>query len=150
MDSLDATEILLIEDNPDDVELTLRAFRKNNLANHITVLTDGEKALSYLFPENPSEKKGDNLKLKLILLDLKLPRVDGLEVLKAIKSHPSTSFIPVVILTSSDLDQDIIESYKLGVNSFITKPIDFQKFSHSIQEIGMYWLVLNRIPKDLR
>jgi CheY-like chemotaxis protein len=150
MDSIDATEILLIEDNPDDVELTLRALRKNNLANNITVLSDGEEALSYLLPENLAEKKNDNHKLKLILLDLKLPKVNGLEVLQAIKSHPSTSFIPVVMLTSSDMDQDIIASYKLGVNSFITKPIDFQKFSHSIQEIGLYWLILNKIPKTLR
>ncbi|MDD4028303.1 MAG: response regulator [Caldisericia bacterium] len=146
---MDATEILLIEDNPDDVELTLRALRKNNLANHITVLSDGEEALSYLFHENSPEKRNEPYTLKLILLDLKLPKVGGLDVLKAIKSHPFTAIIPVVVLTSSDLDKDIIQSYKLGVNSFITKPIDFQKFSHSIQEIGMYWLVLNRLPKEL-
>lgn len=150
MDTYDVTEILLIEDNPDDIELTLRAFRKNNLANHITVLSDGEKALEYLFPDEPSKQNSIMQNLRLILLDLKLPKVDGLEILKKVKSNPLTSFIPVVILTSSDLDKDMIESYRLGVNSYLTKPVDFLKFTQSIQEIGMYWLLLNRMPKEFR
>ncbi len=150
MDTYDVTEILLIEDNPDDIELTLRAFRKNNLANHITVLSDGEKALEYLFPDEPSKQNSIRQHLRLILLDLKLPKVDGLEILKKVKSNPLTSFIPVVVLTSSDLDKDIIESYRLGVNSYLTKPVDFLKFTQSIQEIGMYWLLLNRMPKEFQ
>ncbi len=150
MDTYDVTEILLIEDNPDDIELTLRAFRKNNLANHITVLSDGEKALEYLFPDEPSKQNSIMQNLRLILLDLKLPKVDGLEILKKVKSNPLTSFIPVVILTSSDLHKDMIESYRLGVNSYLTKPVDFLKFTQSIQEIGMYWLLLNRMPKEFR
>ena len=150
MDTYDVTEILLIEDNPDDIELTLRAFRKNNLANHITVLSDGEKALEYLFPDEPSKQNSIRQHLRLILLDLKLPKVDGLEILKKVKSNPLTSFIPVVVLTSSDLDKDMIESYRLGVNSYLTKPVDFLKFTQSIQEIGMYWLLLNRMPKEFQ
>lgn len=148
MDTYDVTEILLIEDNPDDIELTLRAFRKNNLANNITVLSDGEKALEFLFPKEPSEQNAILQHIRLILLDLKLPKVDGLEILKKVKSNPLTSFIPVVVLTSSDLDKDMVESYRLGVNSYLTKPVDFLKFSQSIQEIGMYWLLLNRMPKE--
>jgi two-component system, response regulator len=148
MDAYDVTEILLIEDNPDDIELTIRAFQKNNLANHITVLSDGEKALEYIFPNERSKQNTITQNLRLILLDLKLPKVDGLEILKKVKSNPLTSFIPVIVLTSSDLDKDMIESYRLGVNSYITKPVDFLKFSQSIQEIGTYWLLLNRVPKE--
>jgi two-component system, response regulator len=146
----DIAEILLIEDNPNDVELTIRALKKNRLSNKITVLSDGEEALSYFFPKENNSNKSRNLKkLRLILLDLKLPKVDGLEVLKKLKTNPSTSHIPVVVLTSSREDKDLIETYKLGVNSYITKPVDFANFTDAIREIGMYWLLLNQLPPDL-
>ena len=138
--------ILLVEDNPDDVELTLKAFKKHNLANEITVARDGEEALEILFnPQRdfPRQKRPD-----LILLDLKLPKVDGLEVLQQIKGDPRTQPIPVVILTTSKEESDLIRSYKLGVNSYIRKPVDFDKFVEVVKQLGLYWLLLNESPPE--
>jgi two-component system response regulator len=137
-------EILLIEDNPRDVELTLRAFKKNNFSNRIHVIEDGAKALEFLFSEDLAHNGTLEHKPRLILLDLKLPKVDGLEILKRLKSEERTQMIPVVVLTSSQEEQDIITSYKLGVNSYIIKPIDFNKFMKSIETLGVYWLLLNQ------
>ncbi len=136
--------ILLVEDNPDDVELTLRVFKKYNIINKIIVAKDGEEALEILFNSRkgvPEEERPD-----LILLDLKLPKVDGLEVLHQIKSHPRTQPIPVVILTTSKEESDLIKSYKLGVNSYIRKPVNFDNFIEVIRQLGLYWLMLNEPP----
>jgi two-component system response regulator len=134
-------EILLVEDNPDDAGLTIRALRKHNLANYLLHLQDGEEALNFLF-------SGDvNPLPKLVLLDLKMPKVDGIEVLRKIKSDPIKKVIPVVVLTSSKEERDIIESYKLGVNAYIVKPVDFDKFVQAISELGFFWLLLNQPPK---
>lgn len=136
-------EILLIEDNPNDAELTMRAFKKSNITNKIMHLKDGEEAINYIFPEN-SEKQ---LLPKLILLDLKLPKVDGIQILKRLKSNDHTKLIPVVVLTSSQEEKDIIESYKLGVNSYVTKPIEFEKFVTIVSNLGLYWILVNQSPK---
>ena len=139
-------EILLVEDNPNDAELALRALKKNNLANNILVVTDGEEALDFVFARGAfSERKIENSP-KVILLDLKLPKVDGLEVLRAIKSDPHTKIIPVVVLTSSKAESEIVESYRLGVNSYIVKPVDFDKFVAAVRDLGLYWLLLNQSP----
>ncbi|SFM45486.1 response regulator [Methanolobus profundi] len=140
-------EILLVEDNPEDVELTLRALRKNNIANNVVVLGDGEKALEFIYGRGEFEGREIKAFPRLILLDLKLPKVDGLEVLKTIKSDPDVSSIPVVMLTSSREECDIVESYKLGVNSYIVKPVDFDNFVESINKIGFYWLLMNEFKK---
>lgn len=141
-----SVEILLVEDNPNDVELTLHAFEKNNIANRIHVVRDGEEALGYIFGAGSNTGRDINHKPKLILLDLKLPKVDGLEVLKRIKGDPRTRFIPVVVLTSSREESDIVESYKLGTNSYIVKPVDFQQFVEAVRTLGMYWMLLNQQP----
>lgn len=133
-------EILLVEDNPDDAELTIRALRKYNLANHLLHLQDGEEALKFLFT---SDK---NTMPKIILLDIKMPKVDGIEVLRKIKTDPYRKIIPVVVLTSSKEERDIIESYKLGVNAYIVKPVEFDKFVKAVSEIGFFWLILNQPP----
>lgn len=139
-------EILLVEDNPTDAELALRALKKNNLANRVVVVTDGEEALDFIFARGPfSGRKVEN-SAKLILLDLKLPKVDGLEVLRALKSDPRTKIIPVVVLTSSKEENDIVESYRLGANSYIVKPVDFDKFIAAVGDLGLYWLLLNQSP----
>ena len=139
-------EILLVEDNPSDAELAMRALRKSNLANNVIRVCDGEEALDYIFARGPF-KSGKRLNLpKLILLDLKLPKVDGLELLKIVKADPITKLIPVVVLTSSNEESDMIESYRLGVNSYIVKPVDFDKFIESVRNIGFYWLLLNQQP----
>lgn len=133
-------EILLVEDNPDDAELTIRALKKYNLANNLLHLHDGEEALNFLFsPEH-------NAMPKIILLDIKMPKVDGIEVLRKIKSDPYRKIIPVVVLTSSKEERDIIESYKLGVNAYIVKPVEFDKFVKAVSEIGFFWLILNQPP----
>lgn len=135
-------EILLVEDNPGDVELTLHALRRNNLANQIHVAQDGEEALAFLFnPQTPNHSH-----LKLVLLDLKLPKVDGLQVLRAMKADPRTRSIPVVVLTSSKEDRDLVKSYELGVNSYIQKPVDFDQFREMVKQLGLYWLVINQTP----
>lgn len=137
-------EILLVEDNPDDLTMTLRALRKGNLANHIHIARDGAEALEFIFCEGPHEHRQVAQRPKVILLDLKLPKVDGLEVLRRIKSDLRTKAIPVVVLTSSKEQKDLVDSYHLGVNSYIVKPVNFERFAAAIQEIGMYWLVLNQ------
>ncbi len=139
-------EILLIEDNPNDAELTIRALKKNNIANNILVIDDGEKALEYIFAEGEYSQRNINKSPNVILLDLKLPKVSGLEILKKIKSDERTKIIPVVVLTSSREESDLIASYKLGVNSFIVKPVDFNSFISEISKLGYYWLILNKRP----
>jgi two-component system response regulator len=139
-------EILLVEDNPNDVELALHALKKNNIANSIQVVRDGAEALDFLFGTGANAGKAINNRPKVILLDLKLPKVDGLEVLKRIKSDERTRMIPVVVLTSSREERDIVESYKLGVNSYITKPVDFEQFTEAVRQLGLYWLLLNQPP----
>jgi two-component system response regulator len=134
-------EILLIEDNPDDAGLTIRSLKKNNLANHLLHLRDGEEAINFLFSETRS------MMPKLILLDLKMPKVNGIEVLQKIKSDDEKKVIPVVVMTSSKEERDIVESYKLGVNAYIVKPVDFEKFAQAVKELGLFWLVLNQPPK---
>ena len=137
-------EIVLIEDNPADVELTLNALKKNNLKNNVKVLTDGEEALDYLF--NVCAPAGSRECPLLILLDLKLPKVSGLEVLEKIRSDNRTKMIPVVVLTSSAEEKDRVESYKLGVNSYIVKPVEFDNFAKVVSQIGFYWILLNKPP----
>jgi len=142
-------EILLVEDNPSDIELTLHSLRHKNLANRIQVVRDGEEALDYLFGGGPHGNRVSERSLKLVLLDLKLPKVDGLEVLRRIKSDSRTKFIPVVILTSSKEYKDMVSSYNLGVNSYIQKPVDFEHFRETIKQLGLYWLVVNQpLPAD--
>lgn len=143
MSSVIAVEVLLVEDSPDDAELTLRALRKNNLANHVVHVKDGEQALTWLFSPDATVR---NLP-KVVLLDLKLPKVDGLEVLRAIRAHEHTRLVPVVVLTSSREEQDLVRSYQLGVNSYIVKPVDFEKFTRAVMEAGHYWLLVNERPK---
>jgi len=139
-------KILLIEDNPDDIELTLRAFKKNNIMNEIVVKSDGVQALDYFFGKNGiAQKKGDELPI-LILLDLKLPRIDGIEVLKKIRKDERTKLIPVVILTSSKEPSDLLGCYRLGCNSYIRKPVDFTLFTDMVRQLGFYWLILNESP----
>jgi CheY-like chemotaxis protein len=140
-------EILLVEDNPNDLELTKRALRKGNLTNNIHVARDGAEALEFLFCEGAYAHRKIDDGPKVVLLDLKLPKVDGLEVLKRIKTDERTKSIPVVVLTSSKEQKDVVESYQLGVNSYIVKPVNFEGFATAVQEIGMYWLLLNQAPK---
>ena len=140
-------ELLLVEDNPQDLELALRSLRKINLANHIEVARDGAEALEIIFCEGPraGRKMADGP--RVILLDLKLPKVDGLEVLKRVKGDPRTRAIPVVVLTSSKEQRDIVESYHLGVNSYIVKPVNFDGFTEAMRDVGVYWLMLNQSPR---
>ena len=139
-------EILLVEDNPSDVKLAMRAFEKNNLANKVQVLRDGEEALEYLFGTGRYAGKNDLARPKVILLDLKLPIVDGHEVLKRIKSDLQTQMIPVVVMTSSNYEKDMVESYQLGVNSYVQKPVDFEQFIEAVRQLGLYWLLVNKVP----
>ena len=145
MESYTEIEILLVEDNPNDAELTIRALKKSNLANNIIHVTDGEEALNFIFCREKFCNNKHSLP-KVILLDLKLPKINGLEVLKELKSNYLTRAIPVVMLTSSKEERDIIESYKLGVNSYIAKPVDFDQFVEAIKNLGLYWLLLNQPP----
>ena len=139
-------EILLVEDNPNDVELTLRALKKHNITNNVHVVKDGAEALEYIFATGAYASRDINHNPKVILLDLKLPKVDGIEVLRRIKSDGRTKVIPVVVLTSSKEERDLVQSYKLGANSYITKPVDFESFVKSVAELGLYWLLLNQPP----
>ena len=147
MNNQSEVEILLVEDSPYDAELVLRALKGNHLANRVVVVTDGEEALDFLFARGAYNNRDIKNGPKVILLDLKLPKVDGLEVLKIVKSDPGTKVIPVVVLTSSKEEKDIVESYRLGVNSYITKPVDFDKFIAAVKDLKMYWLLLNQPPK---
>jgi len=139
-------EILLVEDSPTDEELTLRALKKYNLANNIFVVRDGAEALDFVFGTGKYSGRDTNNHPKVILLDLKLPKVDGLEVLRKIKADKKTKHIPVVVLTSSSEESDMVKSYNLGANSYIVKPVDFKQFTESIRQLGMYWLLLNERP----
>ena len=139
-------EILLVEDNPNDAELTIRALKKNNFINSITHLKDGAEALDYLFFEGQYENRVDKNYPAIILLDLKMPKVNGIEVLRKIKSDTRTKMIPVVVLTSSNEDPDGSSCYELGVNSYIVKPVGFDKFTTAVAQLGMYWLLLNERP----
>jgi two-component system response regulator len=146
LDKLNEVEILLVEDNPYDAELTLRALKNKGLANKLLTFTDGVEALDFLF--GTGEYAGRNLAVrpKVILLDLKLPRLNGLEVLEKIRSDERTKTIPVVIMTSSQEESDIVRGYDLGVNSYMVKPVDFDKFFQAVEELGLYWLLLNKVP----
>jgi two-component system response regulator len=142
-----AVEILLVEDNPQDLELALRALKTAHLANHIQIARDGAEALDFIFCEGAHAGRRIEDTPKVILLDLKLPKIDGIEVLQRIKSDPRTKCIPTVVLTSSKEQNDVVESFRLGVNSYIVKPVDFESFVAAVQELGMYWLLLNESPK---
>lgn len=139
-------EILLVEDNPSDVELALHALAKHNLANRIQVVRDGAEALEFVFCTGAYAQRTIENSPKVILLDLKLPKVDGLEVLRQIKADQRTRAIPVVVLTSSREEPDIVESYQLGVNSYIVKPVNFERFTEAVRQLGLYWLLLNQPP----
>jgi two-component system response regulator len=141
-----AVEILLVEDNPQDLEMELRALRKANLSNRIQVVRDGAEALEFIFCEGAFAARSINQPPKFILLDLKLPKVDGLEVLERIKSDPRTKAIPVVVLTSSKEQSDVVESYQLGANSYLVKPVKFESFVTAVEQLGLYWLLLNLPP----
>lgn len=138
----DRKVILLVEDNPDDIDLTLRAFKKANITNEVVVARDGVEALEYLFATGANATELP----QVVLLDLKLPRVDGLEVLQRIRADPRTRFLPVVVLTSSREEQDLLRSYQLGVSSYVQKPVEFSQFMEAARQLGLYWLVLNLSP----
>jgi two-component system response regulator len=138
--------ILLAEDNPDDVKLTLRALKKNNIMNEVVVAQDGVEALEYLFGEGKYAGRDATIRPQVVLLDLKMPKMDGLEVLQRLRSDKRTHLQPVVVLTTSSEDKDRIDSYKLGANSYIRKPVDFNQFAEAVQQLGLYWLVLNEAP----
>jgi two-component system response regulator len=140
---IDHADILLVEDNPNDIKLTLHAFQTANLANPVTIARDGVEALDFVFCTGPYAGRRIEDAPKVILLDLKLPRIDGHEVLKRIKADPRTATIPVVILTTSREERDVLQSYELGGNSYIIKPVDFEQFTQAVRDIGKYWLVLN-------
>lgn len=146
MSQLHGIELLLVEDNPQDLELALRALRKAKVANHVHVARDGAEALDFIFGEGAHAGRNLAQGPNVILLDLKLPKVDGLEVLRRIKGDSRTRTIPVVVLTSSKEQRDIVESYQLGVNSYIVKPVNFERFSAAVGELGLYWLLLNQPP----
>jgi two-component system response regulator len=141
--------ILLVEDNPDDEALTLRALKRNNILNQVVVARDGVEALDYLFGTGTHAGRDTRIQPQIILLDLKLPRIDGLEVLRRLRADPRTALQPVAILTTSNEESDIVSSYQLGANSFIRKPVDFSQFMEAVRQLGMYWLVLNVPPPPL-
>ena len=142
----DTIEILLVEDNPNDVELTLHALGEHNVANRVFVVPDGAQALDFLFARGAFASRQASSPPRVVILDLKLPKVDGLEVLRSVKADPRTRTIPIVVLTSSREEQDIAESYRLGVNSYIVKPVEFERFAQAIKALGVYWLLLNQVP----
>lgn len=142
-------DILLVEDNPDDEMLTLRALKKNNIANNVVVTRDGVEALDYLFARGKYKDRDSNIIPQLVLLDLKLPKMSGFEVLRNIRAHEITKYLPVVILTTSSEDQDVSACYDDGANSYIRKPVDFDQFMKSIKQLGLYWLVMNVTPSSI-
>jgi two-component system response regulator len=142
-------EILLIEDDPHDVEITLRAFQKYNLANKVHVVRDGEEALECLFNTGCYAERSVCSNIRLILLDLKLPKVNGIEILQRCKSDPRTKHIPVVILTSSKEERDLTDSYNLGANSYLVKPVDFSQFTEAVRQLSLYWMRLNQLPSEI-
>ena len=146
--SFNALEILLVEDNPDDAELALRALKKHNLGNKVHWVKDGAEALDFLFANGPFEERDAAPNPRVVLLDLKLPKVDGLEVLRQLRENEKTKLVPVVVLTSSKEEQDVVESYRLGVNSYIVKPVNFEKFLETVSELGLYWVLLNEPPPN--
>jgi CheY-like chemotaxis protein len=145
MAGLEFVEILLVEDNPTDAELTLRALRRNNLANNVVWVKDGAEALDFLYCRGQYADRKNGTP-KLILLDLKLPKIDGIEVLRELKNDNKNKMIPVVMLTSSQEERDLVQSYRLGVNSYIVKPVDFEKFLETVSKVGFYWSLMNKIP----
>ena len=142
-------DILLVEDNPNDAELALRALRKHNLTNHLEWVKDGAAALDFLFHRGDYAARPNTLP-RVVLLDLRLPKVDGIEVLRAIRANPETHDLPVVVLTSSREEQDLVATYQLGVNSFVAKPVAFDEFARTVAELGMYWVLVNRVPPEIR
>jgi two-component system response regulator len=147
MNTFDPVEILIVEDNPTDAELTIRALKKHKLANDLYVASDGQEALDFIFCKGQFESRHATIPLKVIFLDLKLPKISGLEVLKEIKSNPQTKKLPVVIITSSKEDPDIKAAYELGANSYVVKPVDFNDFINALQNTGLFWLLVNEAPK---
>lgn len=139
-------EILLVEDSDQDAELAIRALKKNNITNNVVRLKDGEQAIEFIFGEGEFEHRSIKNQPKVVLLDLKMPKVNGLEVLKAVRENEDTKDLPIVILTSSKEEQDMVKSYELGVNSFIVKPVEFENFTEAVREIGLYWVLLNQRP----
>lgn len=145
-----ASSILLVEDNPDDEALTVRAFNKNNVKNEIVVARDGAEALDYLFGTGTYANRDTSLVPQVVILDLKLPKIDGLEVLRRLRAAPQTKLLPVVILTSSNEERDLLEGYGLGANSYVRKPVDFAEFVEAVRQLGLYWLLLNERPPERR
>jgi two-component system response regulator len=145
-----SSPILLVEDNPDDEALTLRAFRKNNVTNEVVVARDGAEALDYLFGTGQYASRDVTTMPQVVILDLKLPKIDGLEVLRRLRAAPQTRLLPVVILTSSNEERDRLEGYGLGANSYVRKPVDFAEFVDAVRQLGLYWLLLNERPPDVR
>ncbi|TLD39965.1 MAG: Response regulator [Candidatus Jettenia ecosi] len=139
--------ILLVEDNPDDADLTLRALKKNNIMNEVIVVNDGVKALDYLFGTGDYAGRDMNVLPEVVLLDLKLPKINGLEVLQRLRTDGRTQLLPVVVLTSSNEERDLVDSYRFGANSYVQKPVEFNQFTEAIRQLGMYWLLLNKSPK---
>ena len=146
MTQIEDVEILLVEDNPNDVELTMRALQKQNLASKVFVVKDGAEALEFIFAEGAFAKRKIENHPRVVLLDLKLPKVDGIEVLRRIKADERTKQTPVVMLTSSQEERDVLDTYNLGVNSYIVKPVDFGNFVQAVSELGVYWGILNKVP----
>lgn len=146
--SEEKVEILLCEDNRRDADLTIRALKKQKLANKVVWVKDGEEALNYLYAKGEYADRSIKDTPRVILLDLKMPKVNGMEVLEEVRAHPETQHIPVVVMTSSQEEKDIVKSYSLGVNSYIVKPVDFQKFMESVSDVGFYWLLLNKQPPN--
>ena len=146
MTTIEDVEILLVEDNPNDVELTMRALKKQSLANKVFVVKDGAEALEFMFATGSFAARKIENRPRVVLLDLKLPKVDGIEVLRRIKADDRTKHTPVVMLTSSQEERDVIDTYNLGVNSYIVKPVDFSNFVHAVSELGVYWGLLNKLP----
>lgn len=141
--------ILLVEDNPDDEELTIRTLKKHNILNDVVVARDGQEALDYLFGKGKYAGRNTGVMPAVIMLDIKLPKINGLEVLRRIRSDESTKLLPVVILTSSDEEKDLVESYKLGANSYVKKPVHFSEFQKAIKQLALYWLILNNVPSKV-